>query len=995
MAFQSQSQRTQIRRPQPFGTFKQMPMVNGQIAQPNQRRLMRGKAAGGGWDDSLLDQGYDWNPATQTYEANGQAPSGDPPNTVDNSGGSDGVTDEGSFNFQSNEGGSGTIADGFGGGGAIGGTALPFDASGFAIQPKFVGWNATTYNPINAEQAKVIDPQQYASKFGEFNRGEFKKNFEQGLNYGLDALRNELKGLQTFTPEAAKLARSETSSDNAFNQEARTSQVNSVLPDARSTFDRVKGTLTDQAGRASIYTQGKLLDDQQNQALELGIRSDAADRASFGGFGARSSQSRKTSDLMSARERFNISQYGENLTSANTNAQQGVVANEANLFLAPTSYSQVGQQVRVTPEVGAGRLGLQAAGMVNEATMLSPAQALTSSIGQEQNNTNLRQRTNEFNASNTLQNDQFNASGQFNADTFNSQLDYNAQAAMFGYAQTFAGQVQGANQGILNNVMEAQTSGMAVGMGQAGLANGQSAQTISSAIQGAGIAGPAISQLGSIFSGETSSANPSVGGASSVGSTQVDTTPSNVSKALETPSSGSNQVDSVSTAPTPNAAPINAAGVDLGASGAYKFAPGAAVPSGYTPISNNPDGTTTAVNPAAYSTDAQQFSKAFSSNASAIDPRNIAIMDQKISKAAGITFGPTPGARPIATTMSGKTVYSSPQAASDGNLNVGADTLRSTALSLAQLGITDESMLREITGLSNEVSNPEFLGALNGVANSKGPEAVSAAIMNKLMGEIPKSDSETKQQIIAGASRLGEIWQNLSPAQQSAALSSLASNVVEAKTGKNISKMEVPGTNSIVGPLTSGEAMTAVTRGINGFGAARNWTQATAILDMAGENGLPNKNVAFNVGSQLGMFGIGPQGAATTSLPDMKISTPAPQLGVGAMLVPANAAVPKDYEAVTTTPDGAKVIIPTANKNTSIFNSGSVSPLAYKKAVSMANGEHKAMTLWGRSPSRGMVRGSAGGSAMMSALNAIEQGNPALYSATVAHSFFNNTIGND
>jgi len=79
------------------------------------------------------------------------------------------------------------------------------------------------------------------------------------------------------------------------------------------------------------------------------VRSDAADTAGFSGIGTRSQKASKISDLMSADQRFKIAQYGENLTSQNVRDQSGLIANEANLTLAPTEYSSVGSQIKATP----------------------------------------------------------------------------------------------------------------------------------------------------------------------------------------------------------------------------------------------------------------------------------------------------------------------------------------------------------------------------------------------------------------------------------------------------------------------------------------------------------------------------------------------------------------------------------------------------------------------------------------------------------------------
>ena len=134
---------------------------------------------------------------------------------------------------------------------------------------------------ITAANYDYTDPQKFASTYGEFNRGEVSKNFAQAQGMSLAQLDTELKGLQSYVPAASALKRSETSLDNQFNQAQRTAQVNQALPGANT-------ALAAQAKRADAYANGRLPDSVQDRALELGVRSQAADQASTGGFGATS-----------------------------------------------------------------------------------------------------------------------------------------------------------------------------------------------------------------------------------------------------------------------------------------------------------------------------------------------------------------------------------------------------------------------------------------------------------------------------------------------------------------------------------------------------------------------------------------------------------------------------------------------------------------------------------------------------------------------------------
>lgn len=290
------------------------------------------------------------------------------------------------------------------------------------VETSPVGWTpitpgSATYNRIKAADYHLIDPAEFARKYGETARAEMGKNLAYGQQAALSTLNTELQGLQNFVPAAATLKRSEISIDNQFNQAQRTQQVNQALPGAEK-------DLLNQNKRANSYALGKLPEGFDDDALNTQIRSDAADNAAAGGFGVNSAVSRRASGLMSARERLGIAQYGEQLLNSN-------IGTRAGLYLAPTEYSDAGSQIRVTPEVGAGRLTTGYASEANSLGMVSANTALSTQVNQEQFSTNLNQQTNQFNASNDLQNSQFNVStdqnrqannqkAQMAADQFNS-----------------------------------------------------------------------------------------------------------------------------------------------------------------------------------------------------------------------------------------------------------------------------------------------------------------------------------------------------------------------------------------------------------------------------------------------------------------------------------------------------------------------------------------------------------------------------------------------
>lgn len=286
-----------------------------------------------------------------------------------------------------------------------GGMFSPGTAGQYGVYPAFLGDQFpaaafANFDPISKAKYKFTDPMKYAQEFGAQNAETYRSNQKLGKEFALDQIDTELQGLQGYAPAAAALKQSLTSADNQFNQAQRTSMVDTALPG-------VRGSLVEQGKRAEAYANGRLPDSMQDRALELGVRSQAADAAAAGGFGATSSVARKASDLMSAERRIQLGMQGEQLLTSN-------IGTKANLQLAPTEYTDSGTQIRVNPTVDAGTRQAQQGAALNSATMIDPSTALSANIAQNEFVTNLAQRTKEFNASSSLQNSQFNANAANN-----------------------------------------------------------------------------------------------------------------------------------------------------------------------------------------------------------------------------------------------------------------------------------------------------------------------------------------------------------------------------------------------------------------------------------------------------------------------------------------------------------------------------------------------------------------------------------------------------
>jgi hypothetical protein len=854
------------------------------------------------------------------------------------------------------------------GGGGSGVSSLPWYLQGF---PQF---DPVEWGDVTKAEYDFTDPIEFAKKFGDFNRGEFAKNFEQAQGFALSALETELKGLQGFAPAAAAVAREQIGIDNQFNQQQRTRQIDSVLPNAR-------GDLEAQRRRAETYASGELPDAQLDRALELGLRSRAADTGTAAGFGAGSAQTRKVSDLMSADQRFQIAQYGEGLTTNN-------LATSSELLLAPTEYSTAGSQIKVTPEISAGRLAFQGAGMLNEATLVSPGQALTSEIQQNQFETNLEQRTNEI-----------NAEGNFRADTFNSTGSFQAAMAKFQYDVSYLNALQTSFQGNLNQAATIEQQLIADRAFREQQQNGQAAQNTTAGIGVIGQVGGAINAVSNIAS---SLGNLLSGSSPSTTTTTTTTTgvpePSSVGGAGEVTPAPSTASTKLGAAQVSAPAPTQITGTDSSVPGGVKIAAGSPAPAGYVPVGKNSNGSTTVVPTQGYERELTRFSQMNGLPQSAISVPAAAAADRALSSTARLSFVPAQGFRPMAMTTSGSPIYASNQAMASQNTDAGAAVTTATMQSLTSLGVSDPAMLQTLSDLGGVASSQGFIGSLDQLASEKGPEAVGKAILNRMVDGKPDLKTQAGQQLAYGAGKIGELWDSMSGEQKSMALTSLIPAATLAKTGKNIGTEIIPGSAQAVGgPLTTGDVFSITAGGSNGFSLARNWGQLSAVSNVIASSlgvDLSSKPDSAAVLERLGFLGFGQQGSAVKVEPNYieKVGgRPVPSMGVGAVEFNSPDHVPQNYKLLSQVPGQNKVIAVPGNLVGT--NSFTGSPQAYRLAKQVQDRQHPAQRLWkGRGPSRGIVRGSVGGSAIVSAMSNLRQANPALLSSIASYSLFGSTL---
>lgn len=817
-----------------------------------------------------------------------------------------------------------------GGGGYPSGFGPGF-AGQYGVYPNYLGGQFPSpflaqYSPIGAAPYTFTDPQEFAKAFGGFNREEITKNFQLAKQFGLEQVATELAGLQGYTPAASALKRGETAIDNLFNQYQREQQVARGLPGVRE-------ELAGQTGRAESYARGRIPDEISDRALELGIRSEAADLATFGGFGARSAAGRKVSDLLSAEKRVQLSQYGDQLLTQN-------IGTRANLFLAPTEYSDAGAQIRVMPEVGAGRAAAQFAGEINQYASIPATTALGSVVGQNQFTTGLEQQTRQFNAGNQLQLSEFNAGTQ-------------NQFALtkFGYDVGYAGTVAGAAQTDINTQTGLQQQAMAMevfkqylaqaqqtdlfkslaGLGGIGLQTGFIQNILGQlGIPGLGGAGKVPGAGGVPGAGAVTGINPfAVAGAAIVGENvsegKIPSIASNIPGpigAVIDPVGGA--INSVVGHLFSATAPEGAASITSGETAPVSYAPVtypgiSSVPSNYTPIGSSQNGVIAVPNQAVEA-EYNSFAEAVGLPVSTKSSRQVVSGGNGVVSAVGLSYVQAPGHENIGMDLGGAPVYSNIALSKINSPVIGAVSVSGMGSVLNSMGVLDQKDVASLSKVAALSFDSKVIADLDRAKLTNNPNtfvnSMLKAIGNSSVSET--SDISAKESAFA-AYKLYPNWQSLSQGQKSLALSSLGLKNFKYSDGQRIQDKIIPSTQGTgYQSLKVGEALNLMQKGVNAPVLTQKWVSLNDIHEIM-EGGSSPIDVA-NTAVQIGALGSGPEGAAVPGIDDTRLKrngwTASPAYGVGALIGKQSSILLPGYVRIGRTQSGNAVSIPSNTVHT-------------------------------------------------------------------------------
>lgn len=784
---------------------------------------------------------------------------------------------------------------------------------------QFPSASMVNYTPIQAADFNFTDPASYANQYAEVNRAQDQINLAYSKYNALNLLDTELEGLTRYAPAASALKRRETSADNIFNQQERTAQIDTALPGVRQ-------NLQGQASRANAFAQGQIPDDfGGDSAYELNSRSRAAENNLAGGFGANSSVARKASDLMSVERRLQLSQYGDTLLSNNANQQ-------ANLFLAPTSYSNAGQQISVIPSISGSQLQQNQQQQLNANTTISPTNALSSTIQQEQFFTNLNQQTNQFNASN-----------QLTADTANAAALNNFALDKFGYQVGLAGANAGAAQTNRNTEIALQQQERYERIFSDMLNRTQTNNTIGSVFSGLG------TFLQTMFGNGSSNGEGSLwdqiigyfGDGESSDPYTLDTS--------DIPSDSGYTLDG----------------------------------SGSSDVGFTIDGSRTGDIGGGYDLGVDEGILGEELPTSGFSSDELLRSSNAVLRSAGVYSQPQPGTTQTGFNDKGQPVFMNAELNSSNDTNSGfqrVSTLKNIVQPFNVLTTEDSEKLDNIGATS---SSPEFITQLDYIASNQDTKSFKDTI-NKAFNISGKDVVKTG----VASTRLLKDWGNMSGAQKSLALTSIGLQGYKTVTGTDLSKQPIVKNEDGSTAMTLGEGLNLMSQGYNTYSLAKNWNQLDTIQKIIG--GVSNANNIARMADSFGLLGSGVNGAEVPGVTLESLTqqgwTPATNLGVGAVVGDGNSQVPNGYRIFNRLPDGRVLAAP---EGSAASITGSV-----QTGVGIGSAAYRVYKGWGSGGSAGLNNGIQGGSALASGLMRAGETNPYVLGAVITSSILGNVSKN-
>lgn len=191
------------------------------------------------------------------------------------------------------------------------------------------------YPEFNVQPIEGVDFVAGSEAAVAANLARYQQAFGLGMGYAEQLSSWYIPRMQSQINEMAPFIRGHITDDNLFNQQQRLQAVEAALPGARQ-------ITLDALGRAQTLASGRLLSSIDDRAFETVSRNTSADSTFLRGFGDDSVFGRKTSDIISAKERLQLSMMGEGLLQSWL--QQGNA-----MFVDQPIKSDIGSQIPLLP----------------------------------------------------------------------------------------------------------------------------------------------------------------------------------------------------------------------------------------------------------------------------------------------------------------------------------------------------------------------------------------------------------------------------------------------------------------------------------------------------------------------------------------------------------------------------------------------------------------------------------------------------------------------
>lgn len=344
---------------------------------------------------------------------------------------------------------------------------------------------------------------------------------------------------------------------------------------------------------------------------------------------------------------------------------------------------------------------------------------------------------------------------------------------------------------------------------------------------------------------------------------------------------------------------------------------------------------------------------------------------------AGVFSVSNPNTRPAGVSRTGKAVFVGTNLANSDNTDAGAGFIHILAMFVAPFNVLSKKDKESIERGARIASNRTLLRDLD-IANANQNAGKFGSIIIKAVGSV------TSHALAATtAYKLYDHWGVMSPAQKSIAIAAMGIQLHKTDEGGAVCDSRI-----IKGKdqeFKVSDALKMVQNGKNPYPLVLNWSQiyrlAKVYIDKPSLESLMDFAISHN------LLGSGITDSASPKVTKASIENeggkPAPQYGVGAVVMPKDKMAPQGYaDAVQL--ESSKISVPRANANSA---AGALmgSLVGTKAGINGMSTESVATySKWNKADRKAVDKGADGGSALVGALTGLKKSNKFMYGAMLA-----------